>query len=362
MREFWQDKSVFLTGHTGFKGSWFSSWLLHLGARVTGVSLEPATTPALFDQLELMQQLTHYIEDIRNRECIESLILATQPDVIFHLAAQPLVRYSYHEPIMTWETNVLGTINVLEATRNLDSPCAVILITTDKCYENREWLYGYRETDPLGGYDPYSSSKAAAELAIASWRRSFFNPHDSVVGIASARAGNVIGGGDWATDRILPDVIRALQEGKAIPVRSPGSTRPWQHVLEPLSGYLLLAERIYLALIEKNIGDLKQLCTAFNFGPDLSSNRSVKALVTEILQHWPGEWQDCSDPTASHEAGLLNLVIDKAYHQLGWQPRWDFETTIARTVRWYRQVLAEPSSAKSNLLADILSYERVLLS
>jgi CDP-glucose 4,6-dehydratase len=335
-KSFWSGKKVFLTGHTGFKGSWLSFWLLQLGADVTGLSLEPNTNPSLFNQLGLADHLSHQIGDIRNVDLVVSLIKQSQPDVILHLAAQPLVRHSYLEPVETWNTNVIGTIHVLEALKSLGNPCAAIFITTDKCYENREWVYGYRENDPLGGYDPYSSSKAGAELAIASWRNSFFNCNSNPIGIASARAGNVIGGGDWAEDRIVPDAIRALIKGTAIPVRNPKATRPWQHVLEPLRGYLLLAEKIYTQLQTFDWQeDQRNLYGAFNFGPNLASNRPVKDLVEQILSHWSGSWLDQSEPDAVHEAKLLNLVTDKAFHILNWQPVWDFEKTLQETVTWY---------------------------
>ena len=264
-KAFWQGKKVLVTGHTGFKGSWLSLWLLNLGSRVMGISLAPNTRPALFDQIGLAKEVDHHLGDIRDGELIKEKVAIWQPDIIFHLAAQPLVRRSYIEPLETWNTNVMGTINVLEALKQLTQPCTLVSITTDKCYLNREWVYGYRETDPLGGHDPYSSSKAGAELAIASWRESFFNHATIPIGIASSRAGNVIGGGDWSEDRILPDTIRSLQAGEAIPVRNPRSTRPWQHVLEPLGGYLLLAQRIYegLSTPEKN----RALQGAYNFGP-----------------------------------------------------------------------------------------------
>jgi CDP-glucose 4,6-dehydratase len=335
---FWPGKKVLVTGHTGFKGSWLSSWLLYLGARVKGLSLAPDTTPSLFEQLGLEARLDHQIGDVRERKLVHSWLLEEKPDVVFHLAAQPLVRRSYIQSVETWNTNVMGTIHVLEALKHLTSPCAVVFITTDKCYENREWIYGYRETDPLGGHDPYSSSKAAAELAIASWRNSFFEDSEIPIGIASARAGNVVGGGDWAEDRIIPDAIRSLLQQEAIPVRNPQATRPWQHVLEPLGGYLLLAQRLYEQLMTPNWRQDKQgLYGAFNFGPSLASNRSVRELVECILQHWPGNWLDQSDPTAVHEAKLLNLVTDKAFHSLKWQPVWDFERTIKETVIWYDQ-------------------------
>ncbi|ACK67304.1 CDP-glucose 4,6-dehydratase [Rippkaea orientalis PCC 8801] len=335
---FWLDKKVFITGHTGFKGSWLSLWLLQLGAKIKGLSLEPNTHPALFEQLGLAEQLSHHIGDIRDRELVSRLIHQWQPDVIFHLAAQPLVRRSYLESVETWNINVMGTVYVLEALKSLTTPCASIFITTDKCYDNREWLYGYRENDPLGGYDPYSSSKAGAELAIASWRNSFFKNSQTPIGIASVRAGNVIGGGDWAENRIVPDAMRALMAKQAIPVRNPQATRPWQHVLEPLGGYLLLAQRIYEQLMTPYWQqDLRGLYGAFNFGPSLRSNRTVRDLVEGILSHWSGTWLNQCVSNAVHEAKLLNLVTDKAFHTLRWQPIWDFEETVQKTVTWYYQ-------------------------
>jgi CDP-glucose 4,6-dehydratase len=334
MNSFWQGKRVIVTGHTGFKGSWLSLWLLHLGAQVKGISLAPNTNPALFDQLELTQHLEHHIGDIRDRELTRKTIAHWQPDLIFHLAAQPLVRRSYIESVETWNTNVMGTIHILEALKSLSNPCAIVAITTDKCYENKEWVYGYRETDALGGHDPYSSSKAGAELAISSWRNSFFTKTQIPMGIASARAGNVIGGGDWAEDRILPDTIRALINNEPIPVRNPRSTRPWQHVLEPLGGYLRLGQSIYEGL---NNPKQQAIQSAFNFGPSLESNRTVQDLVECMLKYWPGTWVDRFDPGAVHEAKLLNLITDKAFHLLNWQPVWNFERTVKETVTWYKQ-------------------------
>jgi CDP-glucose 4,6-dehydratase len=323
-------KKAFITGHTGFKGSWLTEWLIALGAEVTGYALQPPTQPALFEQLGLANRIRHIEADIRNRSSVERAIADCKPDFVFHLAAQPLVRLSYAQPVETYETNVIGTINVLEALRGLDRHCAAIMVTTDKCYENREWNHGYREEDSLGGHDPYSSSKAACEIAISSWRRSFFQMHP--VKIASVRAGNVIGGGDWATNRIVPDCIRALQLGKEIPVRNKTATRPWQHVLEPLSGYLTLA-----AMLSSKQSS-ESLCSAFNFGPALSSNRTVADIAQEVTLLWPGTWVDQSDPKAPHEAGKLNLATDKAFHILGWNPSWNFETSIAKTVMWYRDL------------------------
>ena len=348
---FWRGRRVLLTGHTGFKGSWLALWLLELGAKVTGVALAPETEPSLFAQLELDQRPGHCLGDIRDAALLSELVAESRPEVVLHLAAQPLVRRSYAEPTATWATNVMGTIHLLEALRRLEEPCAAVMITTDKVYRNNEWLYGYRENDPLGGHDPYSSSKAAAELAIASWRASFCGnqPHQSPqLRIASARAGNVIGGGDWAADRIVPDAMRALAAGEPIAVRNPEATRPWQHVLEPLGGYLRLAEALAT--------DPQPPCEAFNFGPQLESNRPVRDLVATMLSHWPGKWLDQSDPNAPHEAGLLHLQIDKAHHRLGWQPRWGYATTIARTVGWYRAV-HERANTLECCLADLQAYQ-----
>ena len=350
---FWQGKRVLVTGHTGFKGSWLSLWLCELGARVSGVALAPDTNPALFDQLGLAERLDHHVGDLRDLDALCELVASVQPEVVLHLAAQPLVRRSYLEPVLTWSTNVLGTIHLLEALRPLTLPCAAVLITTDKVYRNNEWVYGYRENDPLGGHDPYSSSKAASELAISSWRASYCGtqPHQSPhLRLASARAGNVIGGGDWAADRIIPDSVRALSAGQSITLRNPGATRPWQHVLEPLSGYLALAESLAVPA-----GGLA-MAEAFNFGPQLEANRSVQELVAQALLHWPGTWIDASDSAAPHEAGLLNLVVDKAHHCLGWSPRWDFATTVARTLEWYRRVVEDGESPLVCCLDDLTTY------
>ena len=363
---FYRGQRVLVTGHTGFKGSWLTEWLLLLGAKVTGFSLPPPTQPALFDLLGLAGRCEHHIGDIRDRELVRQTVAAVKPDVVFHLAAQPLVRLSYAQPVETYAVNVMGTVHVLEALRSLDGPCAAVLITTDKVYENREQLHAYREGDPLGGYDPYSSSKAAAELAIQSYRAAFFNPRQSPlkVAVASARSGNVVGGGDWAPDRLVPDGMRALARGAVIPVRNPASTRPWQHVLEPLSGYLLLAARLFSALAapsaaaRRPLSELEELCTAFNFGPDADSNRTVRELVEELLHHWPGRWEDRSDPQAPHEAGLLNLATAKAAQLLGWRPRWDFRQTMAATVRWYRTAQTRGEAAAAALTREqIAAYQ-----
>jgi CDP-glucose 4,6-dehydratase len=348
--EAFRNKTVWLSGHTGFKGAWLAHWLLQLGADVHGFALNPATEPALFDQLGLAKRLHHQIADIRDPAAVRKSVKKSQPDFVFHLAAQPLVRLSYEQPLETYTTNVMGTAHVLEALRGLKKPCAAVLITTDKCYENLEWLYGYREDDPLGGHDPYSSSKAAAEIAIAAWRRSFFKNHP--VKIASARAGNVIGGGDWAKDRIVPDCVRALQKKQPIAVRNPNATRPWQHVLEPLSGYLWLAARLSQPSTLN-----PQLATAFNFGPGHEANRTVGELVAEVLKHWPGRWQKKSVVNAVHEAGLLQLATDKAHALLGWSPVWNFPQTIEQTVLWYRTTATHPRSARMLASRQIEQYQ-----
>lgn len=351
-REAYRGKRVFLTGHTGFKGSWLSEWLLSLGARITGYSLPPPTEPALFTQLGLESRVDHVEADVRDLEKLTGTLQAAQPDFVFHLAAQPLVRRAYQQPHQTYETNLMGTVNLLEALRSLGKPCAAVMITTDKVYENREWLHAYREDDPLGGYDPYSSSKAAAEIAIASYRRSFFNQSSSPIAVASARAGNVIGGGDWAADRIVPDCIRALQKGESITVRNRQSTRPWQHVLEPLSGYLSLGA---------NLLQSRTFASAFNFGPNLGSNRSVGALVERVLKLWPGKAYDEPDARAPHEAGRLNLATEKAFHSLGWSPVWDFATAIEKAVDWYRKTsdgaATDSEIFKSVTQAQIREYQ-----
>ncbi len=326
-------RTVWLSGHTGFKGAWLAHWLLELGAEVHGFALAPATKPALFNQLGLAKRLRHQVSDLRDARAVAKSIHAAKPDFVFHLGAQALVRLSYAEPVETYATNLMGTIHVMEAMRSLKKPCAAVLITTDKCYENREWERGYRETDMLGGYDPYSSSKATAEIAIAAWRRSFFADHP--VRFASARAGNVIGGGDWALDRIVPDCVRALQKGQPISVRNPKSTRPWQHVLEPLSGYLWLA-----AKLAENGKNTHELASPFNFGPGPDGNHTVKELVEEVLRHWPGRWKHKGEKGAVHEARLLQLSIDKARAELGWFPAWDFSTAVGQTITWYRDTNA----------------------
>ena len=351
---FWTGKRVLLTGHTGFKGSWMLLWLQELGAEVWTFSLEPEPAPNLFRDLAKAcppgEAWHHKIGDLADFNALKALVDQAQPEVVLHLAAQPLVRRSYEDPLGTWATNVMGSLHLLEALKPLQHPCSVVMVTTDKVYHNKEWAYGYREPDRLGGHDPYSASKAGAEIAIASWRSSFCGCEEHQtprLRIATARAGNVIGGGDWAADRIVPDAMRSLSRGEKIPVRNPAATRPWQHVIEPLAGYLCLAEAL--------AADTDPPCEAFNFGPSLTSNRSVMELVKTILNHWPGEWLYKCDPNAPHEANLLNLQIDKAHHRLGWKPRWDYATTLSRTVGWYRSVHAGANPVEC-CLADLNAY------
>ena len=354
--EFWAGRKVLLTGHTGFKGSWLLLLLHQLGAQIWTYALEPDQNPSLFKELSTSipagLNWHHQIGDLADHIALGDLVKSAQPEVVFHLAAQPLVRRSYQDPLGTWQTNVIGSLHLLEALKGLGHNCSVVMVTTDKVYENREWVYGYRESDRLGGHDPYSASKAGAELAIASWRASFCGNdlHQTpFLRIATARAGNVIGGGDWSTDRIVPDAMRSLSCGQPIPVRNPVATRPWQHVLEPLVGYLSLAE----ALADVH----NPPCEAFNFGPHLSSNRTVEDLVSQMLCVWPGEWVDQRKADAPHEANLLHLQIDKAHHCLSWSPQWDFITTVQRTVNWYRSY-HDGKSAFECCLDDLNAYTK----
>lgn len=348
-----KDKTVLVTGHTGFKGAWLIAWLKQLGARVVGVALEPPTDPSHFIAAQLSDGIKDFRIDIRNRSDLDEVINFTQPDFVFHLAAQALVRRSYDDPLETWQTNVLGTLHVLEGLRNLKKPCAAVIITSDKCYENVEWVWGYRETDAMGGPDPYSASKGAAELAIRSHIKSYFSQESSNVRIASARAGNVIGGGDWAEDRIVPDCVKAWSAGDFVELRNPHSTRPWQHVLEPLSGYLNLA-----AALEQR-GELHG--QSFNFGPQAQQNHSVLALVQQMALHWDQvRWKDVSESTTGpYESGLLKLNCDKALHYLLWHAVMGFEDTVRMTAEWYRAYYKQSVEITETTNEQISTYTAI---
>lgn len=344
------NKSVLVTGHTGFKGSWLTAWLQSLGAKVTGIALDPPTAPSHFSAAHLSEGITDLRIDIRNQATLRDAIVAAQPDFVFHLAAQALVRRSYAEPLETWQINVTGTLHVLEALRALNKPCVAVLITSDKCYDNVEWVWGYRETDALGGPDPYSASKGGAELAIRSYVKSFFPKTTSMVRIAVARAGNVIGGGDWAADRIVPDCVKAWSNDQSVELRNPSSTRPWQHVLEPLSGYLALA--VALAQRAELHGE------PFNFGPPAQQNHTVLELVQKMSRHWDQvRWQDASQSTAGpYESGLLKLNCDKALHHLRWQAVMGFDDTVRMTAEWYRVFYQLPEQIASTTRMQIAAY------
>jgi len=348
-KHFWKNRRVLVTGHTGFKGSWLLILLEELEANVFGYALEPETEPSLFKQANLSESCCHKIDNIQDAFNLREYVESIQPEIVFHLAAQSLVRRSYEEPLETWLTNTQGTVNLLESLKTIEQQCAVVIITTDKVYKNKEWHYAYRETDTLGGHDPYSSSKAAVELAVSSWRSSFFSTASSTVHIATARAGNVIGGGDWAENRIVPDMIRSLSKGEVIPVRNPDAIRPWQHVLEPLDGYINLAEQLY----DDRMHELK---SAFNFGPSTESIKTVKQLVDEGLKYWNGEWENHTPAIAPHEAKILNLTTEKARSLLKWSPQWAFDQTVALTMTWYKQVMKNESSAKDCCLQQIHKY------
>jgi len=329
-------RRVLVTGHTGFKGSWLALWLARLGANVTGFSLAPPTDPNLFSAAGLKHHIRHVEGDVRDLEGMRSAWNDCNPEIVFHLAAQSLVREGYSDPLTTVQTNVLGTANLLEIARTAAAPVGMLLVTSDKAYENVETTVGYRETDRMGGHDVYSMSKGAAELLISSYRRSFFSPPAggrTRVSVASARAGNVIGGGDWAADRIVPDCIRSLQAGVPVEVRHPYAVRPWQHVLEPLSGYLTLGA----LLLSPGSADATRASEAWNFGPGERNSSSVRELVEMVVSDWgSGEWLDKSSGSHVHEATMLRLSIEKAEALLDWHPRWDLETTVGRTVDWYR--------------------------
>lgn len=328
---FWHGKRVFLTGHTGFKGSWLSLWLQSMGAQVHGFALTPPTEPSLFTAAKVANKMTSTIGDVRDYEAVVTAMRVCAPDIVLHLAAQPLVRYSYQAPVETYATNVMGTVHALEAAREVGGVRAIVNVTTDKCYENREWIWGYREDEPMGGYDPYSNSKGCSELVTSAYRRSFFQTGDIALG--SARAGNVIGGGDWALDRLVPDILRALEKEQPVVIRNPHSTRPWQHVLEPLSGYLVLAEKLYT--------DGQTYAEGWNFGPREEDARPVQWIVERMVESWGngGTWR-LDGGEHPHEANYLKLDISKARARLDWTPRWDLATALQHIITWHRAWLA----------------------
>lgn len=350
LNNFYKGKKVFVTGHTGFKGSWLIQWLHLLGAEIKGYALAPENTMDLFQVIDGNKLCDSIIDDIRNFEHVKKEIELFQPDIIFHLAAQPLVRLSYDKPLETFEVNIMGTAHILEAAKTLKNKCQIVIVTTDKVYDNKEWHYPYRETDRLGGYDPYSASKAGAELVVSSYRNSFFNIEkysQHHISIASARAGNVIGGGDWAKDRIVPDIVRALKEDQEIVVRNPHSIRPWQHVLEPLSGYLYLAEALY-----KN--PLK-FSESWNFGPQIEDTYTVEDLVKISIDiYGKGSFKTPENTISPHEAGLLKLDINKSINELNWIPKLKSKQAIEWTIEFYK------NKDKRNLIVDqILKYQEL---
>ncbi|MDB4302845.1 CDP-glucose 4,6-dehydratase [bacterium] len=347
---FWKGKKVYLTGHTGFKGSWLSLWLQNMGALVKGYSLDVNTTPALFSQANIAEEMESEIGDIRNLEQLTKSMVSFSPDILIHMAAQPLVRLSYQEPVDTYTTNVIGTVNVLEAARKCPNLKAIVSVTTDKCYENKEWEWGYRENEPMGGHDPYSSSKGCAELVTSAYRRSFFSSEDTA-SLASARAGNVIGGGDWAEDRLIPDILRAFEKSEPVVIRNPLSTRPWQHVLEPLSGYLVLAQELYLN------GD--EFAEGWNFGPDDKDCKPVSWILDKMVTYWGNNASWSLDKNNNpHEAGFLKLDCSKASNRLKWKPKLDLVQTIKLIVSW-QEAYYDDKDMKDKCIKEINSFMKL---
>jgi CDP-glucose 4,6-dehydratase len=346
---FWKGKKVYLTGHTGFKGSWLSLWLQNMGALVKGYSLDVNTKPALFTQANVAAEMESEIGDIRNLEQLTKSMVSFSPDILIHMAAQPLVRLSYLEPVDTYTTNVIGTVNVLEAARKCINLKAIVSVTTDKCYENKEWEWGYRENEPMGGHDPYASSKGCAELVTAAYRRSFFST-EYTASLASARAGNVIGGGDWAEDRLIPDILRAFEKSKPVVIRNPLSTRPWQHVLEPLSGYLVLAQELFLN------GD--EFAVGWNFGPKDEDCKPVSWILDKMVESWGGNASWSLDKNNNpHEAGFLKLDCSKAASRLKWNPKWNLQLTLKSIVDWH-QIYSNGGDIKKQCLKEINTYSK----
>lgn len=347
---FWKGKRVFLTGHTGFKGSWLSLWLQSMEAEVHGLALNPPTTPALFEEAKVAAGMQSTIGDIRDYNTVLDAMQACKPDIIIHMAAQPLVRYSYQAPVETYATNVMGTVHVLEGARQLGTAKAIVNVTTDKCYENHEWEWGYRENEPMGGHDPYSNSKGCSELVTSAYRRSFFQ--QAGIALASARAGNVIGGGDWATDRLVPDILRAFEKSQPVIIRNPDATRPWQHVLEPLSGYLMLAERLY--------ADGQAFAQGWNFGPHDEDTRPVQWIVEHMVDAWGNgaSWQ-IDGGEHPHEANYLKLDISKARAKLGWQPRWNLAMALEKNIHWHHAWL-DKADVQTKCLQQISEYQTTI--
>ncbi len=345
--DFWRDKRVLITGHTGFKGSWLSLWLQSMGADVHGLALPPPTVPALFDEAQVGLGMVSTIGDIREYSTVDSMMRLTRPEIIFHLAAQPLVRYSYQAPVETYSTNVMGTVHLFEAARQLNTVRAIVNVTSDKGYENKEWMWGYREHDPMGGHDPYSSSKGCSELITSAYRHSFFS--HGTTALASARAGNVIGGGDWASDRLIPDILRAFERQQAVAIRNPRATRPWQHVLEPLSGYLVLAEKLHT--------EGQVWAEGWNFGPYDGETREVQWIVEYLANKWGNEanWT-VDDLTHPYEANYLKLDITKAKAHLQWEPRWDLVSALNLVLDWHRAWLAK-DDVRAVCLAQIHQHQ-----
>lgn len=330
--EFWRGKRVLLTGHTGFKGSWLSLWLQSMGAELKGLALEPPTTPSLFVEAKVAQGMVSQIGDIRDYDTVHQALAVFKPEIVIHMAAQPLVRYSYKNPIETYATNVMGTVHLLEAIRQTGTTKVVVNVTTDKCYENKEWIWGYREDEPMGGYDPYSSSKGCSELVTSAYRRSYLA--ETGIALASARAGNVIGGGDWAEDRLVPDILRAFENNQPVVIRNPHSTRPWQHVLEPLSGYLTIAERLW--------NEPKAYAEGWNFGPRDEDAKPVGWIVERMASKWGDDatWR-IDAGNHPHEANYLKLDISKARQSLSWTPRWTLDIALNKIVEWHQTWLAK---------------------
>jgi CDP-glucose 4,6-dehydratase len=346
---FWKGKKVYLTGHTGFKGSWLSLWLQNMGALVKGYSLDVNTNPALFIEANVAAEMESEIGDIRNLEKLTKSMVSFSPDILIHMAAQPLVRLSYQEPVDTYTTNVIGTVNVLEAARKCSVLKAIVSVTTDKCYENKEWEWGYRENEAMGGHDPYSSSKGCAELVTSAYKRSFFSSEGSA-SLASVRAGNVIGGGDWAEDRLIPDILRAFEKSEPVVIRNPLSTRPWQHVLEPLSGYLVLAQELYMN------GD--EFAEGWNFGPNDEDCKPVNWILDRMVTYWGNDASWSLDKNNHpHEAGFLKLDCSKASNRLKWKPKWNLQLTLKSIVDWH-QLYINGGDLKKQCLKEINIYSK----